>query len=478
MANWFNGKNITFTITDYKKIAWPTDNNTIDNYEDDCIEIENINLYDNQDNIYNHDFVGNVLVLNSENLFGEKPLNIACIKKEIILNTDNTTNIEFTTLSGKKLSVENLQPEGQSEQEIRYTTEGKTDDLGTILTDYVFWKVLSETETETDYCDFILTKINNNNYKITFKDTGNYAIPKTIANINDANIIKDKIKKEYKESNNLVVSLNGSNKEYKDQFIAEDEINYLFTLTDFCENWERYYKYTPMDKLLFLKKGFYQFKCYDDNNNEIPGLVKIFNTDSDLNTYDNNNLVSTSDKINLNDYSINRLTDDKWTSQETKRKQIDLKIKNIEEAFDKWQTSDTLPCPQDLYNPTNEETLDFILENIYNSYDMDLDELSSTQLRSYATDWDYNFNNSDSESDSDNKPKCQDVYPLPDKFTFTFYKKNQSSQDDKITIVDNQITVVNKLIVYVKATLTIKIENEKELSIRQLQSTSLLILSH
>ena len=39
MANWFNGKNITFTITDYKKIAWPTDSNTIDNYEDDC-EIE------------------------------------------------------------------------------------------------------------------------------------------------------------------------------------------------------------------------------------------------------------------------------------------------------------------------------------------------------------------------------------------------------------------------------------------------------
>lgn len=461
MANWFNGKNITFTIADYKKIAWPTDSNTIDNYEDDCIEIENINLYDNQNNIYNHDFVGNVLVLNSENLFDATTLNIACIKKEIVLDTNNnTTNIKFTTLSGEELSVKNLNPDKLNLQEICYTTKGKTDDTGTILTDYIFWKVLSEEETK--YCDFILTKNNNNNYKITFNDTGKYAIPKTTANINDANIIKDKIIKEYTKSDNLVVSLNGSNKEYNDQFIAKEEINYLFTLTDFCENWERYYKYTPMDKLLFLKKGFYQFKCYDDNNNEIPGLIKIFNTDSDLNTYDNNNLVSTSDKINLNDYSINRLTTDNWTSQETKRKQIDLDIKNIEEAFDRWQISDTLPRPYNLDNPTNEETLDFTLENIYNCYNMDLDELSSIKIRSYENDWDAIFNKQ--ESDSSNKPTCEnEVYPLPNKFTFTFFKED--STDETQYLQQNQSIIVNNQLINVSAALTITSNECKSLSI-------------
>lgn len=456
MANWFNGKNITFTITDYEKIAWPTDSNTIDNYEDDCIEIKSINLYENQDTIYNHDFVGNVLVLNSENLFGKTELNIACIKKEIILDTNNTTKIKFTTLSGEELPINNLNIGGYNLNEIRYTINNTQDDPGIILTDYVFWKVLSDTEEE--FCDFTLTKNKDSNYKITFKKSGNYAIPKTIDDIDSTdNIIKDKIKKEYTTSDNLVVSLNGSNKEYNDQFIAkEDGINNLFTLTDFCENWERYYKYTPMDKLLFLKKGFYQFKCYDDNNNEIPGLVKIFNSDSNLNTYDYNNLVSTSDKINLNDYSINRLTDDNWTSQENKQKQIDLEIKTLEEDFDRWQIGDTLPRPYNLDNPENEETLDFILENIYNCYDMDLDELSSVKIRSYENDWNHNFNKSESDSGSSNKPDCPGVYPLTNKFTFTFVKEGVEEDENRIKrFQNNQTIVINNQVIQVFTTFII-----------------------
>jgi hypothetical protein len=101
---------------------------------------------------------------------------------------------------------------------------------------------------------------------MSFARTTNLILPKTI-NSNSTNNYFVKSTKE--EGHKLIVSLNDSNKNYT----FEEGETPLYNFYNFCNHWDNYYMYKPIDQLTFLKQGNYKFKCYNVYDEEISGNV-------------------------------------------------------------------------------------------------------------------------------------------------------------------------------------------------------------
>lgn len=336
MENQFNGRYFSFNVLKYTKIAWPTE--SLNNYEDDAVMLDLITF----EEIDNCVFSGKVLFL-YKNL-NDEPIYVQCIKRKI--NTDNEP--VFTTLYGVETAYE----------QIYYNdiTQNKT----RAVNDDVFWKQCTE-----DEADFILRR-ESSHIKIFFGKGGTYLIPTKNQ--------EKPIQKEYNVNNPIVVSLNDSNREHVS---GDSQLTPLFCLWDFCNNWISYRKFIPINKLAFLKNGRYNFKCYNQNNDEISGSVNIMNTDQDLNT-NFQEVINTGDIVNIT--STPRAKE--WESTDTRLKEIDVQIEQLKKNLQNW-TDVFIPKPYS----SGGICISSELQNIYDYYDIDLDRLSNIPLRSYRLDY-------------------------------------------------------------------------------------------
>lgn len=362
MANQFKGTYINFNICEYEKIAWPTDEDTVDNYKDDAIKINKVSIHQINEitNNSSFKFSGNVMLLYTDELFDkENNLYIQCIKKEIQNN-----KITLKTLSNLNLNISLDVVDDNVSIDINEQINYSLNEDNLILTDFIFWK-----KCESRYADFV---INVN----SFDKEG------SIEFVQEKNIILPSNKKP--DDSNSIVSLNGSNLT-------------LFNLHNFCDSWNSYYMYKPIDELVFLKNGTYMFKCYKESEigyEEIPGNVNLLSCDSYLNIYDTNNLVGTTEKVNLQDFILNRNLDEKWLSKEQKINIIDENINRIKQNLNEWRINNT---------PPKSSVIDKELETLYNRYDKENDVFvdNPENTDQYNSDWNSVFkSNQGNTSDS------------------------------------------------------------------------------
>lgn len=182
------------------------------------------------------------------------------------------------------------------------------------------------------------------------------------------------IEKKKARLDKLIVSLNDSNKdlhEFKEGFVP------LYNFYNFCNHWDNYYMYKPVDKLSYLKEGNYKFKCYNKSKEEIPGSVHLLPINHDFCAYDRNISVTSGHTIKLTSgISYN----DDWISRETKLNKIDDEIIKYQEHYDKWK----LNPDKYMLNPDN---FDNQIIYIYNHITTD-DICSDYKYRDYQYDFD------------------------------------------------------------------------------------------
>jgi hypothetical protein len=151
------------------------------------------------------------------------------------------------------------------------------------------------------------------NYSIPYSDYFDY---KNNHQNNTNNTEYKKLITTY-QYDNLIVSLNNSNNKSKLK-----DCNGLFYFYQLCDSWNKYHEFKPIDKLSILKKGLYSFKCYNGSV-EISGNVNIMTYDENCKLLNNNSLVSTSNYIDLNNFSVDYSSYESWMDKSDKTKLIE-----------------------------------------------------------------------------------------------------------------------------------------------------------
>ena len=283
-----------------------------------------------------------------------------------------------------------------------------------------------------------------NGCQLQFTQDCNCAVPhKNDQNVNSKEIIS------INKYENLIVSLNDSNREYcqnsEEEFRDEHnqliQIEPLFNFHTFCDSWNNYLMYCPVDKLTFLKQGSYQFKCYDENSNEIPGIVNILSCDSELNLYDNNILIGTGTNVNLSDFVTKRDLNELWLNRDKRIELFKQNIKVLEDTYTTWQSNGKSP---ELLSGDLNSTLSSELINIYNRIDSD-GNISTGNKRDYNFDWNRanNFNNEEGSWGGGETPSIQydwvDIYELVPDFKLYF----DESRNYYLSRVNNSFDIEN-----------------------------------
>lgn len=247
----------------------------------------------------------------------------------------------------------------------KYTYE---DDYSYCHKDHIFEFVLCNNKVSccVDYC------------QMSFARPTNLILPKTITD----NSKDDYVKSTKEKNDKLIVSLNDSN---KTNYTFEKNETPLYNFYNFCNHWDNYYMYKPIDQLTFLKQGNYKFKCYNVSDKEVTGNVQLLSYNHNLCVYDKNRTITTGHTIKLESEIGNS---DNWTSRETK-------ISNLEKEIEKYYTQ-----YDHIKNNIDEKTLhpdnlEECIKNIYNRITTD-DVCHQNEYRNYESDYNLIYNSSSS----------------------------------------------------------------------------------